>query len=259
MCCFGILSGVVGTWKPADAGRGLLWTPLSAYRNSAAINPLPGVWSTRQDGLLSQERRREVNTMPRQPFSQTITPPIYFSKDHQFISVQSLSCVRIFATPWTTACQASLSITNSRSPPKPMSIELVMPSNRLIFHRPLSSCPQSFPASGSFQMSQIFASGGQSIGVSASTSVLPMNTQDCHQSVLKIIYSPLRVLPGFPGDSVVKNIPVSAGDRGLIPGPWRSPGGGNGNPLQHSCLENSMDRGAWWATVHGVAKESDMM
>ena len=45
-----------------------------------------------------------------------------------------------------------------------------------------------------------------------------------------------------------------AGDQGLIPGSGRSPGEGNGNPLQHSCLENPMDRGAWWATVHGVAK-----
>ena len=73
----------------------------------------------------------------------------------------------------TAACQASLS--SSRNLPKFMSIESVMPSNHLI---PFSSCPQSFPASGSFQMSQLFASGGQSIGVSASTSVLPMNTQD---------------------------------------------------------------------------------
>ena len=71
--------------------------------------------------------------------------------------------------------QAFLSITNSWSPPKPMSIESVMPSNHLI---PFSSFPQSFPASGSFHMSQLFTSGGQSIGVSASTSVLPMNTQD---------------------------------------------------------------------------------
>ena len=47
-----------------------------------------------------------------------------------------------------------------------------------------------------------------------------------------------------------------AGETGLIPGPGRSPGGGNGNPLQYSCLENSMDRGAWRATVHGVAKTS---
>ena len=62
---------------------------------------------------------------------------------------------------------------------------------------------------------------------------------------------------GFPGDSVVKNLPASAGDVGLIPGLGRSPGEGNGNPLQHSCLGNPMDRGAWWATVYGVAKEMD--
>ena len=60
-----------------------------------------------------------------------------------------------------------------------MSIELIMPSNHLILCCPLSSCPQSFLASGSFQISHLFASGGQSIGVSASASVLPMNTQDC--------------------------------------------------------------------------------
>ena len=56
---------------------------------------------------------------------------------------------------------------------------------------------------------------------------------------------------------VVKNLPVNAGDArdaGLIPGSGRSPGGGNGNPLQYSCLENPTDSGAWWATVHGVAK-----
>ena len=82
------------------------------------------------------------------------------------------------ATPWTAACQASLSITNSWSPPKLMSTESVMPSSHLILCRPLSSCPQSFPASWSFQMSQLSASGGQSIGVSASTSVLPLNIQD---------------------------------------------------------------------------------
>ena len=95
-----------------------------------------------------------------------------------FSSVQLLSCVWLFATPWITARQASLSITNSQSPPKPMSIELVMPSNHLILCHPFSSCPQSFPSSGSFQMTQLFASGGQNIGVSTSTSVVPMNTQD---------------------------------------------------------------------------------
>ena len=94
-----------------------------------------------------------------------------------FSSVQSLSRVRLFAIPWTAARQASLSITNSRSPPKPMSIESVMPSNYLILCHPLL-LPSIFPASGSFQMSQLFASGGQSIGVSTSTSVLPIKTQD---------------------------------------------------------------------------------
>ena len=58
----------------------------------------------------------------------------------------------------------------------------------------------------------------------------------------------------FPGGSQVKVSACNAGDLGLIPGSGRSPGEGNGTPLQYSCLENPMDRGAWWATVHGVAK-----
>ena len=56
---------------------------------------------------------------------------------------------------------------------------------------------------------------------------------------------------------MVKNLPASARDEGLIPGSGRSPGEGKGNPLQYSCLGNPMDRGAWWTTVQGVAKESD--
>ena len=83
-------------------------------------------------------------------------------------SVQSLSHVRLFATPWIAARQASLSITNSWSSPKLTCIESVMPSSHLILYRPFSSCPQSLPASGSFPMSQLFAWGGQNIGVSAS-------------------------------------------------------------------------------------------
>ena len=66
------------------------------------------------------------------------------------------------------------------------------------------------------------------------------------------------LLMGFPSGSVVKNLPANPGDSSLIPGSGRSPGEGNGNPLQYSCLGNSMDRGAWWATVHGFAKEWDM-
>ena len=62
---------------------------------------------------------------------------------------------------------------------------------------------------------------------------------------------------GFPGGSVVKNPPANAGDAGSIPASGRSPGGGHGNPLQYSCLENSMKRGAWRATVHEVTKESN--
>ena len=58
----------------------------------------------------------------------------------------------------------------------------------------------------------------------------------------------------FPGGSVVKNPPANSGDVGSVPGSGRSPGEGNGYPLQYSYLENPMDRGAWWATVHGVAK-----
>ena len=93
-------------------------------------------------------------------------------------SVQLLSHVRLFATPWTTA----------RRPPCPSPIPGVYPNSCPLSQWchlnisssviPFSSCPQSFPTSGSFQMSQLFTSSGQSIGVSASASVLPMNIQD---------------------------------------------------------------------------------
>ena len=59
---------------------------------------------------------------------------------------------------------------------------------------------------------------------------------------------------GFPGGANGKELPANVGDVGLIPGSGRSPGGGNGYPLQYSCLGNPMDRGAWWVTVYGVAK-----
>ena len=60
------------------------------------------------------------------------------------------------------------------------------------------------------------------------------------------------IFRGFAGGSLVKNLPANAGVLVSIPGSGRSPGEGNGNPLQYSCLRNPMDRGAWWATVHGV-------
>ena len=98
--------------------------------------------------------------------------------DKLFSSVQSLSCVRHFATPWTKARQASLSIINSRSysNSRPLSRRCHPTISYSVV--PFFSSLQSFPASGSFQRSQLFASGGQSIEVSAPTSVLPMNTQD---------------------------------------------------------------------------------
>ena len=91
------------------------------------------------------------------------------------VALQSLSCIQLFATPWPEVHQASLSFIISLNLLKLMSIESVMLSNHLILCCPLSSCPQSFPASGSFPMSHFFPSGGQSIGASASVSVLPMN------------------------------------------------------------------------------------
>ena len=96
----------------------------------------------------------------------------------QFSSVQSLSHVRLFATPWTATCQASLPITNSQSLLKLMSIEAVMPSNHLTLCHPLLLPPSIFPSIRVFSNESVFVSGGQSIGVSASTSVLPKNTQD---------------------------------------------------------------------------------
>ena len=96
----------------------------------------------------------------------------------QFSSVQLLSPVQLFASPWTAAHEASLSFTISRSLLKLMSIELVchptISSSVALF----SACPQSFPASGSFPVSWLFASTGQSIGASASASVPLMNIQD---------------------------------------------------------------------------------
>ena len=124
---------------------------------------------------------------------------------HCISSVQSLSRVRLFATPWTAACQASLSITSSWSLLKLMPIELVLPSNHLILCHPLLLPPSIFTGSRSFPMSQFFASGGQSTGVSASASVLSMNIQDwfpsgwnLHSLVCFILYQNLISLNLLP-------------------------------------------------------------
>ena len=100
------------------------------------------------------------------------------AKQSKFSSVQSLRCVQLFVTPWTAARQASLSINNSQSLLKLMIIELRIPSNHRILCHPLLLRLISFPESRSFQMSQFFPSGAQSIGASALASVLSMNIQD---------------------------------------------------------------------------------
>ena len=105
------------------------------------------------------------------------------------VVVQSLSPVLHFVTPWTAARQASLSFTISWSLLKLISIESVMPANYLVLCHPLLLCLQTFPASESFPVSQLFTSSGQSIGLSASASVLPVNSQG---------WVPLVWSAGFP-------------------------------------------------------------
>jgi len=130
----------------------------------------------------------------------------------QFRSVQSLSHVWLFETPWTTARQASLCPS-----PTPGVYSNSCPLSRSCYPTisssvvPFSSCLQPFPASGSFQMSQLFTSGGQSIGVSASTSVLPMNTQ--HWSSLGLtswISLQSKGLSRVFSNTTVKNVNSSA-------------------------------------------------
>ena len=94
-----------------------------------------------------------------------------------FAVIQSLSHVQFFVTPQTAACQASLSFRISWSLLNLISLESTLPPNHLILYHPLLLLPSIFPSIRSFLMSQFFTSGGQSIGVSASASVLPMNIQ----------------------------------------------------------------------------------
>ena len=107
-------------------------------------------------------------------------------------SVQSHTCVQLFVTPWTAAGQFPLSITNCCSLLKLMSIESMIPSNHLILCRPLLLLPSIFPSIRVFQMSQLFASGGQTIGVSHSASVLPMNIQNRFPAVQGTLKSLLQ-------------------------------------------------------------------
>ena len=218
-------------------------------------------------------------------------------------SVQSLSQVLLFVTPWTAACQASLSITNTQSPPKPMSTELVMPSNHLTLCCPLLLLPSIFPStrvfsnesalhmrwpkywSFSFSISpssehsglisfrmdwlDLLAVQGTLMSLiqhhSSKASTLQCSAffivQLSHRYMtigknhsldvvtLKFFcYDLLGNITASPGDSDVKNLPVSAGDVGLITV------GGTGNPLQNPDLGNPMNRRTWWAAIHSCKK-----
>ena len=122
-------------------------------------------------------------TVNNQSSSYTVMFSMSTTVNNQFSPVQSLSRVRLFATPWTSARQASLSITNFPVKPNPCPLSPWCHPTISSSVVPFSSWLQSLPASESFPMSQLFTWGGQSTGVSASTSVPPMNTQD---------WSPLR-------------------------------------------------------------------
>ena len=150
----------------------------------------------------------------------------------QFSSVHLLSRVRLFATPWIAARQASLSITNSRSSLRLTSIKSVMPSSHLILCRPLLLLPP-VPSS---------------IRVFSNESTLRMralhHTKHYYTTLSSLFCIQCTTLY-FPGGSDDKESVCNAGDLSSIPGLGRSLGGEHGNPLQYSCLENSMDRGTW--------------
>ena len=188
---------------------------------------------------------------------------------YQFSSVQSLSCVWLFATPWTAAHQASLSITNPRSPPKPMSIELVMPPNHLILYSPWNS-PGQNTGVGSLSLLQ---------GDRPNPGIEPMCLA-CRQIVYQLSRQGSPLYANLPAANLQRvwtcvcshvqlqmlvhvsavHCPASASSY-----KWQCSSvlyctvtcrveEGHGTPLQYPCLENPMDRGAWWAAIHGVTK-----
>ena len=170
----------------------------------------------------------------------------------------------LFVTPWTAACQASLSFTISWSLLKFRFIELVMPSNISSSVALFSSCHQSFPALESFPMSCLFASGGQSIGVSASATVFPMNSQGWFplgltgDKLRHSLSSFFHLVISLKGASLVaqmvKNLPAMW-ETQVWSLSWE-------DPLEEGMATHSsilawrilMDRGPWKDTVHGVAK-----
>ena len=187
-------------------------------------------------------------------------------KNISVTSVQSLSRVRLFATPWTTARQASLSITISRSPPKPMSIELVIPSSHIIFCHLLLLLPSIFPSIRVFSNESALCIRWPkywsfSFNISLSNEHPGLISFRMDWLDLLAVHGTLKSHKSWGSRWLSgKESACNAGDTGdldSIHGWGRTPGGGHGNPLQDSCLENPMDRGAWRPTVHRVT-QSDM-
>ena len=184
------------------------------------------------------------------------------------VVVQLLSCIQLFVIQWAAACQVPCSSLCpgilSNSCPLSWWYDLTI----LYCPAPIYFCLQSFPASGYFPMSWIFASGGQSIGASTSVSVLPMNIQgwfplgltgliSLHSKGLSKVSSSNTIQKHQfcrAHSSNNKESACNAGESGSISGSGRSLDKDNGYVLQYPCLENSMDSRARWATDHGVAK-----
>ena len=201
-------------------------------------------------------------------------------------SVQLLSYVQLFVTPWTAACQTSLSTTNSQSVLKFMSIESVMLSNHLILSCPFLLPPSIFPSIRVF-------SNESALHIrwtkhwSFSFSISPSNeysrkisfrmdwldilvVQGTLKRLLQCHSSKASILPRSAFFTVRLSHPYMTTGKTIALTRWTfvgkvmsllfnmlsrlATGEGNGDPLQYFCLENPMDRGAWWATVHGVAK-----
>ena len=210
-----------------------------------------------------------------------------------FSSVQLLSHVRLFATPWTAACQASLSITSSWNLLKLMSIELVMPSNHLILCCPLLLLPSIFPSIRVFSNESalpirwpkdwsfsfnIIPSNEHSGLISFRMDWLDLLTaQRTLKSILQHHSSKawiLRCSAFFTEKAMAPHSSTLAWKIPCAEEPGRlqsmgslrvrhdwvtslslsRTGEGNGNPLQYSCLQNPRDRGAWWAAIYGVTQ-----
>ena len=146
----------------------LIWASLVALAEGLGFNPLG-----QKDPMEKEMATHPVLLLKKSHGQSSLAGHVT-----QFNSLQLLSWVQLFATPWTTAHQASHSITNSRSFLRLMSIELVMPSNYLTLCWTLLLLPSIFPSIRVFSNESVLHIRWQSIGVSALASVLPMNTQD---------------------------------------------------------------------------------